>query len=369
MSVFKLPDLGEGLHDAEIIEWHVTAGDHVEAGQTLVSVETDKAVVDIPSPWAGTIARTHGDAEEHVNVGAPLVEFVDGDRPDAGALVGRLPADTHGSKTASVAAAPPGQARIKATPAVRAQARRLGIDLASVTATGAEGQVTAADLEGASQTPSPPGGPASEPLRGPRRAMARNMARAHAEIAAATVTNDAIVPNWTGQTDVTILLAKAVAAGVLAAPGLNAWFDGHALSRTLHDHVDIGIAMDTEDGLFVPVLRNVAGRGMDELRDDLNRFKTQIAARTISPDDLRGATIALSNFGTIGGRHAALVVMPPQVAILGAGAIAERVVAIGGEPAVRRVLPLSLTFDHRTVTGGEAARFLAACLEVLEENP
>lgn len=384
MSVFQLPDLGEGLHDAEIIQWHVAAGDHVEAGQTLVSVETDKAVVDIPSPWAGTIAQTHGEAEQHVEVGAPLVEFADGDRPDAGALVGRLPAGNHGPKTTSVspspparatpstrAIPPPGQARIKATPAVRAQARRLGIDLASVTGTGAEGQVTAADLEGASQAPGgdgSPGGPASETLRGPRRAMARNMARAHAEIAAATVTNDAVVPNWTGQTDVTILLAKAVAAGVLAAPALNAWFDGHALSRTLHDHVDIGIAMDTEDGLFVPVLRDVAGRGMDELRDDLNRFKTQIAARNISPDDLRGATISLSNFGMIGGRHAALVVMPPQVAILGVGAISERVVAIDGEPAVRRVLPLSLTFDHRAVTGGEAARFLAACLEMLEKN-
>jgi pyruvate dehydrogenase E2 component (dihydrolipoamide acetyltransferase) len=129
--------------------------------------------------------------------------------------------------------------------------------------------------------------------------------------------------------------------------------------------VDLGIAMDTPDGLFVPVLRDVGRRTMAELRQDLDTLRTQVKTRGIAPEALRGQTITLSNFGMLGGRHAALVVIPPQVAIVGAGRIAPQVVALEGQPAVRRTLPLSLTFDHRAVTGGEAARFMAALVRDL----
>jgi pyruvate dehydrogenase E2 component (dihydrolipoamide acetyltransferase) len=366
MSVFNLPDLGEGLHDAEIVAWQVKPGDEVKSGDTLVSVETDKAVVDIPSPRGGTIVRIHGAVGEHLAVGAPLVEFADGGTADSGALVGRLP--TGGPAPSAPAPSAPAAApsRVMATPAVRAQARRLGVDLATVTPTGLEGQITASDVERAAAGIASP--VAAETLRGPRRAMARNMGRAHAEVAAATVTDEAIVDHWSATTDVTIELIRAIVRGCAAAPALNAWFDGHGMTRTLHAHVDLGIAMDTEDGLFVPVLRDVDARDERWLRAELDRLKAAVAARKVTPDELRGQTFTLSNFGVIGGRHAALMVMPPQVAILGAGAVAPRVVAVDGTPAVRRTLPLSLTFDHRAVTGGEAARFLTAVITALEPS-
>jgi pyruvate dehydrogenase E2 component (dihydrolipoamide acetyltransferase) len=365
MSIFNLPDLGEGLHDAEIVEWHVAPDDQVEAGQTLVSVETDKAVVDIPSPHAGRIAQIHGVPGLHVQVGAPLVEFKDGGRDKSAALVGILPADDKVTQRVDSKPARPEETRVKATPAVRAKARSLGIDLSAVTPTGRDGQVTADDLD---HIATQDGAVPSAPLRGPRRAMALNMARAQSEVSPATVTDDAIVPQWTAKTDITILLVKAVAKAAGIVPPLNAWFDGPALTVTQHNHVHVGVAVDTPEGLFVPVLRDADTRNVSDLRRDLDRFKNEIAARTISHDDLRGQTITLSNFGTLGGRYAALALLPPQVAILGGGAVADRVVAKDGKPLVCRTQPLSLTFDHRAVTGGEAARFLAAIREYLEDS-
>jgi pyruvate dehydrogenase E2 component (dihydrolipoamide acetyltransferase) len=365
MSAFNLPDLGEGLQEAEIVEWHVAPGDTVEAGQTLVSVETDKAVVDIPSPHAGRIGQIHGSVGSQMKVGSPLVEFDSGTREDDGALVGRLPREESEFHTTMSAPSTELPRRVKATPQVRARARDLGIDLANVKATGSNGQVTNADLVGYSQRSE---GMTAQPLRGARRAMARNMAQAHAEVAAATVTGEAVVPHWSSETDVTILLVKAAGAAAHIEPALNAWFDAAAMSRTVHDHADVGVAVDTPDGLYAPVLRGVQKRNAAALRDDLERVKSAIAEHTIRPEDLRDPTITVSNFGTIGGHHAALILMPPQVAILGAGAIAERVVPIDGQPAVRQTVPLSLTFDHRVVTGGEAARFLMAVIDELERQ-
>ncbi|MDP7667390.1 MAG: 2-oxo acid dehydrogenase subunit E2 [Rhodospirillales bacterium] len=152
-------------------------------------------------------------------------------------------------------------------------------------------------------------------------------------------------------------------AGADAEPALNAWYDGAGLSRRLLETIDLGIAVDTDDGLFVPIMRDIGNRGADDLRRGLDAMKSDVIARRIPPDELRGATITLSNFGTFGAsRTAALVIVPPQVAIIGAGPIAPEVVAEDGRATVRRRLPLSLTFDHRVVTGGEATRFLAALI-------
>jgi pyruvate dehydrogenase E2 component (dihydrolipoamide acetyltransferase) len=353
VTVFLLPDLGEGLHEAEIISWHVSPGDHVVGGQPLVEVETDKAVVDIPSPQAGRIAALHGEPGELIEIGAPLVEF--GDGADPGAIVGEL------------ATTPPSPAepatRVQAPPAVRALARRLDVDLATVDGSGPGGRVTTADVEHAAAAEASSG---FEPLRGPRLAMARNMARAHEEAAPATVNGDADIDAWPEHEDTTIRLVRAITAACAASPSLNAWLESHGLSRRLHDSVDVGVAVETPDGLFVPVLRDVAGRDAAELRGDLDALEAGVRDRSVRPEDLRDATIGLSNFGVFGGRHASMIVPPPTVAIVGAGRAEQRVVAREGEPAVRRVLPLSLTFDHRAVTGGEAAEFLAALVEDLE---
>ncbi|MGD9536698.1 MAG: dihydrolipoamide acetyltransferase family protein [Alphaproteobacteria bacterium] len=389
MSTFALPDLGEGLQEAEIVSWQVGVGDHVVADQPLVSVETDKAVVEVPSPRAGRIAKLFGAPGDRVVVGAPLVEFEETAAADTGTVVGRLQAEAAPAKPATKAkpsgaqkpaqpkpasakakpSAPPPEAgaAIKATPAVRALARQLGVDLSRVKPTGAQGQITSVDVEQAAEAPQL--GEGYEPLRGVRRAMADNMARSHAEVVPATITGFADVDPWANaKADVTLRLIRAIVAGCRAEPALNAWYDGRAMARKLHERIDLGIAIDTGDGLFAPVLHDVGNREPADIRRGIERLKADLRARSVPLSELRGQTITLSNFGTIAGIHAALVVVPPQVAIVGAGVIGRQVVVVGGRYEARSLLPLSLTFDHRCITGGEAARFLAALTADLEKE-
>jgi len=365
MKAFALPDLGEGLHEAEIVAWHVSAGDHVVADRPLVSVETEKAVVEIPAPWSGRIARLHGQPGDRVAVGTTLVEYEEAVTGDAGTVVGALPeGETIASTTTAEPAGERAPAGIKATPAVRALAHKLGVDLGAVAPSGLDGLITRADVERAARALSEAG--TLEPLHGVRRAMAGSMTRSHAEVAPATLTDEADVETWSDKTDVTVRLVRAIVAACRAEPALNVWYDGKAMARRRHNKVDLAIAMDTGDGLFAPVLRNVQARDSADLRRGLEAMKRDVLARTVPLEELRGATITLSNFGTLGGRHAALVVVPPQVAIIGAGRIEPRIVAVNGQPVARRLLPLSLTFDHRAVTGGEAARFLRAMITDLQ---
>jgi len=361
MKIFALPDLGEGLQDAEVVAWHVAAGDHVVADQPLVSVETEKAVVEVPSPWPGHVKRLCAALHERVRVGAPLVEFEEAAHVDEGAIVGRLP---EGTAKPGAKSAEPGGA-VQAAPAVRALARTLGVDLAQVPGSGPGGVVVAADVEAAAGAGRgvAAGG---EPLSATRRAMADNMARAHREVVPATVTGDADVEAWPEDTDVMARLVRAIGQAATAVPSLNAWYDGRHQTLARRADVDLALAVDTGAGLIVPVLTGAQRRAAADLRAELRRLKEGARNRTLKPGELRGGSITLSNFGALGGRYAALVVVPPQVAIIGAGRIVARPVASKGTVAVHRVLPLSLTFDHRAVTGGEAARFLAALVADLQ---
>ncbi len=372
MTTFKLPDLGEGLQEAEIVEWHVSPGEHVVADQPLVAVETDKAVVEIPSPQSGHVAKIFGKPGDILKIGAPLVEFAEGMVADLGTVVGAIPAGRAPSATPRAevsraemegeARAEPRPSGARAAPAVRALAEELGVDLATVKGSGPGGAIGRADVERAAAR-----GPAKlEPLRGVRRAMAHKMARAHAEVVPTTVTDVADIGAWRAGMNATLRLIRAIARACRQEPALNAWYFGPDQGRELHGHIDLGIAMDTPDGLFVPVLRDVARRSPENLRHGLEAMKRDVKARSVPLEELRGQTITLSNFGMFGGQHATLVVVPPQVAIIGAGRIHDRVVPVEGKPAVRRALPLSLTFDHRAVMGGEAARFLAALVADLE---
>jgi pyruvate dehydrogenase E2 component (dihydrolipoamide acetyltransferase) len=305
-------------------------GDHVVADQPLVSVETDKAVVEVPSPRSGRIARLFGAKGELVKVGAPLVEFAEGSETDTGTVVGDLGhvqerRETGGRPTGSAQAGP-----ARALPAVRALARKLEVDLAFVHGSGPDGTITRTDVERAARSVRDLG--PAEPLRGMRRAMAQRMAAAHAEVVPASVTDEADIGNWRPTEDVTIRLVRAIAAGCKAEPSLNAWYMAAAGERRLIARIDVGIAVDTEGGLIVPVLRNVAERDARDLRADLDRLRKDAAARAIPPDELRGATITLSNFGMIGGRFANLVVVPPQVTIVGAGRTDKRVVVHEDQP-------------------------------------
>jgi pyruvate dehydrogenase E2 component (dihydrolipoamide acetyltransferase) len=347
MRVFNLPDLGEGLQEAEIVEWHVKPGDALESDQAMVSLETDKAIVEVPAPFSGKVEKLFGGPGDKIHVGAPLIGF-EGALKDTGTIVGDL-----ATKTA-----------VKATPAVRALARSLNVELTTVRPTGPGGTATTEDVKQAARgaLPAP-----QKAQKGMRAAMARNMALAHQEVAAVTVIDDADVEHWAKGTPALARLCRAIVAACRVEPGLNAWYDAKADARTVREEVDLGIAVDLSDGLLVPVLRNAQRIAGDELAAQLEDLVKKARERALSPEMLRGATITLSNFGAIGGRYASPLVVPPMVAILGAGRIERRaVVTKAGEIAAHRVLPLSLTFDHRAATGGEAARFLNAVKADLE---
>jgi len=369
MKTFRLPDLGEGLQQAEVSEWHVRENDDVATDQPLLSVETEKALVEIPSPRSGKIKRLLAKTGDLLPVGAALVEFEDGadERPEAGTVVGRLDTNAVPMRDATATSDGATPARVRAAPAVRALAQRLNVDLAIVTPTGANDTITAKDVERVSRILKEVG--PLEMLRGVRRAMARSMVQAHAEVAPVTVNDDADLHAWWGGDQLLMLrLIRAIAAGCKAEPALNAWYDGKAVGRRVLQSIHLGVAVDTPDGLFVPVLRDVGNRTPEDLRAGLERLRKDVHARTIPPEELRGYTFILSNFGTFGGRYANPIVQPPTVAILGAGRVRDEVVAVDGQPAVHPILPLSLTIDHRAVTGGEATRFLSAVIADLEST-
>ena len=447
-KTFLLPDLGEGLPDATIVEWYVKEGDTIRLDDNLVSMETAKAVVDVPSPVSGKVIKLAGAAGDIIVTGKMLAEFeVDPSMPqraegqDTGHHHGAgshapddgdkvVASDDGGVISDAGEQAPKGEARadsgtvvgamqssdavrseqavavggVKAMPAVRAMARKLGVDIARVRASGADGVVTMDDVKRASADGSakpgaapaaraadrapapapapaqrstlsqggkpmrtqPPGVSASgqpEQLKGVRRNMARVMADAHAKVVPTTLCDDADLHAWLGKQDITARLVRAIVAACKTVPALNAWFDGDTLTRTLHPHVDIGIAVDTEDGLFVPALRNADMLDGTGVRGAIQRLRAQVEDRTIPATELSGYTISLSNFGMFAGRYATPVVVPPCVAIIGAGKLSHDVVAVMGGIEVHRRMPISLTFDHRACTGGEAARFLKALLD------
>jgi 2-oxoisovalerate dehydrogenase E2 component (dihydrolipoyl transacylase) len=366
MKIFKLPDLGEGLQEAEIVKWHVRVGDDVKADAPMVSVETAKAVVDIPAPFPGKVAKLYGNPGDIAHIGAPLVAFEgESDTPDAGTVVGKVEVGQKAAPEAP-AAPPPISAGIKATPAVRALARKLNVDLAMVTPTGSDGLITAADVQRAAKILAEIG--PIELVRGVRRVMAQNMELATAEVASATIMDDADVDAWPAGTHTMLRLIRALVAGCRAEPALNAWYDSEKIGRWVMKRIDVGVAVDTPDGLLVPVLRNCGERDPAELKAALEKLIPDARARKVPPEELRANTITLSNYGSIAGRYASPVVLPPTVAILGAGRISKQVVVVDDKPAVRRLLPLSLTFDHRAVTGGEAGRFLKAVIADLQKE-
>jgi pyruvate dehydrogenase E2 component (dihydrolipoamide acetyltransferase) len=436
---FLLPDLGEGLPDATIVEWYVKEGDTIRLDENLVSMETAKAVVDVPSPVSGKVLKLAGAAGDIIVTGSMLAEFeVDASLPqraegqdtghhhglthdapepaaaptpaaktegDAGTVVGAMQVGDAVVTQAAVAVG-----GVKAMPAVRAMARKLGVDIARVAPRGADGTVTMDDVKRAAADGSakpgvaparagaqaaakhvaatapasrstlsqsgkpmrtqPPGVAATgqpEQLKGVRRNMARVMADAHAQVVPTTLVDDADLHAWSGRQDITARLVRAIVAACKAVPALNAWFDGANLTRTLHPHVDIGIAVDTDDGLFVPALRNADMLDANGVRAAIRRLRAQVEDRSIASGELSGYTISLSNFGMFAGRYATPVVVPPCVAIVGAGKLSHDVVAVMGGIEVHRRMPISLTFDHRACTGGEAARFLAALLDDLSQ--
>lgn len=372
MKYFKLPDLGEGLQEAEIVEWHVKPGDLVETDQIIISVETAKAIVDVPSPQTGQIAACFGEEGDIVHIGEPLVEYAGEEQEDSGTVVGKMTTASNADEGAEqdtfiIGSADRGQQHHPlATPAIRALAKRLSVDLSQVEGSGRHGMIIAHDVERAAQMTRDFGD--ATPLRGVRRAMAKNMEKAHREVVKVTINDDVDVHRWYPGQDPTMRLVRAIARACQDEPNLNAWYDGNAMTLRVLDKVDLGIAVDTPDGLFVPVLRDITHRDLDDLRSGLDRLRADVKARTIPPKEMTGATITLSNYGTIAGRYGNPVIVPPMVSILGAGKIRDEVVPCHGEIVVHPVMPLSLSFDHRAITGGEAARFMKVVMDDLSSE-
>lgn len=380
--IFNLPDLGEGLAEAEVREWYVKEGDTVKVDQPLVSMETAKAIVDVPSPYAGKITKLHGNVNDVIKTGAPFITFeVEGGaketqtqkEEDKGSVVGQL--ETSDSKWDDGDVIVGGQtttsSTIKAMPAARVLAKQLDIDLSQIKGTGLNGIITANDVKNVMGTTKtqvtsvdlPEG---AEGLRGVRRVMAQAMQQSHQEIVPVSIIEDADISNIPKGTDITVKLLRAIAAGIQAEPALNAWFDGKTLSRKIFTEVNIGMAVDSAEGLFVPVIKNVTEQTDEALRETINRFKETIADRSIPASEMQGGTITLSNFGTIAGQYATPIIVPPMVAILGCGRSRETAVVKDGKVVPGKIMPLSLTFDHRAVTGGEATRFLNAVIQALQ---
>ncbi|MDE2345238.1 MAG: 2-oxo acid dehydrogenase subunit E2, partial [Gammaproteobacteria bacterium] len=277
-------------------------------------------------------------------------------------------------------------AQVKALPSVRMLAKQLGVELSSCQATGRNDTVTADDVRAAqghaADTAStsvtarwqlPPARSdvkygTAEPLRGPRRAMHASMTRARNEVMECTLFDDADIHNWLPGQDITVRIIRAIVVGCRAEPELNAWYDGEKLERTIHQQLDLAMAVDTPDGLIVPVLRDAGRKNAQQLRADLNRIKEATRNRSVAPADMKDATITLSNFGMMAGRYATPVVVPPQVAILGTGGLRHDVVPVLGGVEVHKRIPLSITFDHRCITGGTACRWLAAVIADLQRS-
>ncbi len=333
---FTLPDLGEGLEEAEIVAWLVNEGDHVVANQPLVSVETDKAVVEIPSPWSGTIARRFGAKGDLIKVGAALVEYSEGAGADTGTIVGEIKL----SEPTREVEAPDRAKGLQVLPAIRALARKLDVDLNLVQGSGAGGMITRADVERAARSLTE-AGPA-EPLKGMRRAMARRMALAHAQVVPTTVIDEADIDAWSKETDITIRLVQAMAAACKAEPSLNAWYNAEAGERRLLSRVDVGIAVDLEGGLLCRCcVMSASATARIYAQASIGCAQTPQRVR-FRRKNCAAATITLSNFGMI----ASLIVVPPQVAIIGAGRAERRVVVNNDQQVIHRML--LRVQDHRS---------------------
>jgi len=362
------------------VAWHVAEGDVVAADDPLISVETDKAVTEMPAPWKGRIVKLCAAVGDTLKVGDEVVRF-EGDDVAEREATPVSPAATARTMPSQAIPATGSQRRVRAMPAVRMLAAELDLDLSGIEGTGPDGMVLARDLAAALRTSAmaPPvttglspqskgqgAGSGWEALSGPRRTMARNMELSHQQVAATTVHEEAAISEWAAGSDVTARLVRALLQGVAAEPALNGWFDARR-GRKLSKAVDVGIAVDTRDGLLVPVLRDAGRFEAGPLRAELDRLLEGARGRTLMAHELNGATMTLSNYGMIAGLHATPVVVPPQIAILGCGRIGERLVPTPEGSRVARIMPLSLTYDHRCVTGGEAARFIRAVIADLEK--
>ncbi len=361
---FKLPDLGEGLTEGEVARWFVVEGQEVAEDDPLVEIQTDKTTVEIPSPAAGTVARILVAEGEVVAVGTVLVVIGEDGGASAAAPPARRAGTDPGGSVPAVRPAPGD--RLQATPLVRKIAQELGVELSGVTGTGPGGRITQEDVRAASAARAPvaPEG-RREPLRGIRRLIAEHMTRAHHEVPAVTWVEECDFEGLDlGLLVPTVLKASAVA--LQQFPELNARLEGDEIVYL--DRYDLGVAVQTEQGLVVPVVRGCDSRPVDDLAADVARLAESARAGTLQADELRGSTFTVTSAGKLAGLFQTPIVNHPEVAILSIGRVAPRAVARDGEVVVRRTGTIAVTFDHRVVDGARAAEFGLAVIRQIEDS-
>lgn len=424
--IFKFPDIGEGVHEGKILKWHVEKGQRVAMGDPVVQVETDKVVADIPAPRDGAVVDRFGAVGEIINVGDALIELeiegVTGAEAQAIAaekpkpktqepvdevgfgVVGTievagdaavLPAGSEGLPAAPAAPEAAPRRKALATPVSRAMARELGVDIDQVAGSGPGGRVMKSDIQAhydrlrtAAPAPAPAAAPAPdvprveyEPLSMIRKAIARNMAVSKGTAAHMTVIDEVEVSELVALrrdhkerlqargVSLTYLpfVIKAVAGALKRHRSLNSQLDLENNRMVYKLDVNIGIAVDTDDGLVVPVIRHADRLSILELAARIQEFAARARERKLTLDDFKEGTFTVTNYGAIGGLFGVPVINYPQAAILGVGRIVERPVVKDGQLAVGRVMPLSLSVDHRIVDGGATTRFLNDVMASLRE--
>jgi pyruvate dehydrogenase E2 component (dihydrolipoamide acetyltransferase) len=384
---FKFPDVGEGIAEGEIVRWLVKEGDWIKEDQELVEVETDKAVLTLNSPYTGRIEKLYGNEGEIIEVGAVLTTVQDIDdvapapaseKKDSGTVVGSL-----GEEKEIEIVRP-----VLATPAVRALAKEMNLDLTQVKGTGPGGRITKEDVErllekiGAPMGAADTYGPIEKiPLRGLRRTIAKRMAEASKRIAEVTIWEDADITTLeqlrakerkraeAQGVKLTYLpfLIKASLAALKAHPYLNASLDESAEEIVLKRYYNIGIAVDTSDGLIVFVVKEADQKNILDLAREGAALAEKARHRKIDLPELRGSTFTITNYGVVGASYGTPIINYPEVAILGLGKIEDRPVVREGQIVIRKIMPLSLAFDHRVIDGVEAGRFLGVVIQHLQD--
>jgi pyruvate dehydrogenase E2 component (dihydrolipoamide acetyltransferase) len=371
---FKLPDLGDGLTEGEIARWLVAEGQELAEDDPLVEIATDKTTVEIPSPAAGTVTKILVAEGEVVPVGTVLV-VIGGDgiepaQPPAPAAAAAAP-------PAPAASVPGTQGRVQATPVVRRIAQELGVELASLSGSGPNGRITEDDVRNAAgaglvfqehkvlEGEQVSEGERREPVRGVRRQIVEHLTRAHAEIPAVTFVEEA---DFTG-IDTKLLLPlvlQATAASLREFPELNARLEDDEIVYL--DRCDIGIAVQTDQGLVVPVVRACREQSLEALGAEVARLADAARAGKLAPEELRGGTFTVTSAGKLGGLFVTPLVNHPEVAILGLHRIGPRPVVRDGDVVVRQIGNVSVTFDHRVVDGARAAAFTLDVIARLESG-
>jgi len=395
--VFKLPDLGEGTVEAEIGEWHVKPGDTVTEDQVLVEMMTDKAAVEIPSPVTGTVISVHGEAGDMVPVGTEFIVFDTSgaapaeavEEPAQEAPAAAAASDTKTAMPAPAPAARAAGAKTLASPAIRRMAKESGVDLSQVPGSGPRGRITREDFEAyvagerrapARQAALPRTGVEEIKVVGVRRVIARRMADAKRNIPHFAYVEEVDVTELEslrvhlnaglqpGQSSLTYLpfLALSVARVVRRYPQCNALYDEERGVIVRHHGVHVGVATQTPDGLKVPVVRHVEARGLWDTAAEIRRVSDAARSGRASRDELTGSTITLTSLGRLGGIVSTPIINAPEVAIIGVNKAVERPVIMNGSVAVRRIMNLSSSFDHRFVDGFDAASMIQELKDLLE---